>query len=44
MEACNSKSFIICLYTKTIRAKQAKVLFINFAQREQGGIIKKQLT
>ena len=40
----SSKSFILCLYMKTIRAKQAKVHFAYFVQRDQRGIIAKHLT
>ena len=35
----NTKSFIRCLYVKTIRAKQAEVQFSFFRQRDQHGII-----
>ena len=38
-----SKSFIPCLYMKTIRAKQAKVYFAYFVLRDQRGIITKHL-
>ena len=34
----------ICLYMKTIRAKQAKVHSVYFIQRDQHGIIAKKLT
>ena len=37
--AHSSKFFILCLYMKTIRAKQAKVHFAYFVQRDQHGII-----
>ena len=37
-------SFTLCLYMKTIRTKQAKVQFAYFAQRDQHGIIAKDLT
>ena len=33
--ARSSKSFILCIYMKTIRAKQAKVHFAYFVQRDQ---------
>ena len=39
-----SKSFSLCLYMKTNRAKQAKVHFAYFVQRDQQGIIAKDLT
>ena len=39
-----SKSFIFCLYMKTIRARQAKVHFAYFVQRDQLGIIAGDLT
>ena len=32
--ARSGKSFILCLYTKTVRAKQAKVHFAYFVQSE----------
>ena len=38
------KSFSLCLYMKTIRIKQAKVHSAYFAQRDQHGIITKDLT
>ena len=38
----STKSFILCLYRNTIRAKQAKVHFTYFVQRDQYGIIVKQ--
>ena len=37
-------SLILCLYMKTIRAKQAKVHFAYFVQRDHHGIIAKHLT
>ena len=37
-------SIMLCLYMKTIRAKQAKVLFANFVQRDQHDKIGKLLT
>ena len=43
-EAHSSKSFILCLYMKSIRAKQAKVHSAYFAQRDQHGIIERDLT
>ena len=39
--ARSSKSFILCLYMKTIRAKQAKVHSAYLVQRDQHGIIAK---
>ena len=33
--ARSSKSFILCLYVKTIRGKRAKVHFTYFVQRDQ---------
>ena len=41
--ARSSKFFILCLNMKTIRAKQAKVHFAYFVQRDQHGIISKHL-
>ena len=38
----SSKSFILCVYVKTIRAKQAKVYFAYFVHRNQHGIIAKR--
>jgi len=38
-----SKSFILCLYMKTICVKQAKVYFAYFAQLDQHGKIEKRL-
>ena len=38
-QARNSKSFLLWLYMKTIRAKQAKVHSAYFVQRDQHGII-----
>ena len=38
------KLFIFCLCMKTIRAKQAKVHFVYFVQRDQHGVIAKDLT
>ena len=35
----SSKSFLLCLYTKTIRDKQAKEHSAYFVQRDQHGII-----
>jgi len=43
-QALSTKSFILCLYMKTIRAKQAKTHFVYFVQRGQLGIIAKKLT
>ena len=43
-EARSSKSFILCLYMKSIRAKQAKVHPAYFVQRDQHGIIARDLT
>ena len=40
----SSKSFILCLYVKTIRAKQARVHFAYFVRRDQHGVIAKPLT
>ena len=37
--ARSSKSFILCLYMKTIRAKQAKVHVACFVHHDQHGII-----
>ena len=42
--ARSSKSLILCLYMKTIRTKQATVQFAYFVQRDQHGIIAKELT
>ena len=42
--ARSSKSFILCLYMKIIRAKKAKVHSVYFAGRDQHGIIAKDLT
>ena len=42
--ARSSKSFTLCLVMKTIRAKQAKVHSAYFVQRDQHGIIAKDLT
>ena len=42
--ARSSKSFTLCLYMKTIRAKQAKVHSAYFVRRDQHGIIAKDLT
>ena len=42
--ARSSKSFILGLYMNTIRARQAKVHFAYFVQRDQFGIIAKHLT
>ena len=39
--ARSSKSFTLCFYMITIRAKQAKVHFTYFVQRDQHGIIAK---
>ena len=44
MRALSSKSFILSLYMKTIRAKQAKGQFACFIQRDQHGIVTKHLT
>ena len=38
------KCLFLCLYMKTIRAKQAKVYFAYFVQRDQDGIISRHLT
>ena len=43
-EARSSKSFILCLYMKTIRVKQAKVHSVYCVQRDQHGIIARDLT
>ena len=43
-QARSSKSFILSLYMKTIRAKQARVHFGYFVQSDQFGIITKHLT
>ena len=40
----SSKSFILCLYMKTIRTKLAKVQFACFVQRDQHEIIAKDLS
>ena len=40
----NSKSFTLCLYMKTIRAKQAKVHSTYCVERDQHGIIARDLT
>ena len=37
--ACSRKSFILCLYVKTIPAKQVKVHFALLVQRNRVGII-----
>ena len=42
--ARSSKSFTLCLYMKTIRTKLAEVQFAYFVQRDQHGIIAKDLT
>ena len=42
--ARSSKSFTLCLCMKTICAKQAKVHSAYFVQRDQHGIIPKDLT
>jgi len=42
--ARSSKSFLLCLYTKTICAKQPKVHSAYFVQRDQHGIIARDLT
>ena len=42
--ARSSKSFILCLYMKTIRAKQAEVHSAFFVQHDQHRIIAKDLT
>ena len=39
--AHNSKCFLLCLYMKTIGAKQAKVHSAYFVQHDQHGIIAK---
>ena len=41
LRANSSKSLIICLYMKTIRARQAKAHFAYFVPRDQHGIIAK---
>ena len=41
--ARSSKSFTLCLYMKTIRAKQAEVHSAYFVQRDQHGIIARDL-
>ena len=38
------KSFSLCLYMKTIRAKQVKEHSAYFVQRDQHGIIAEDLT
>ena len=41
----SSKSFILCFYMETVRAKkQAKVYFAYFVQLNQHGVIATQLT
>ena len=40
----SSKYFLLCLYTKTIRGKQAKVHSAYFVQRDQHGKIARDLT
>ena len=42
--ARSSKSFVHCLCTKTIHAKQEKAHFAYFVRRDQLGIIEKHLT
>lgn len=42
--ARSSKSFVHCLSTKTIHAKQEKAHFAYFVRRDQLGIIEKHLT
>ena len=42
--ARSRKTFILCLYMKTIRPKQAKVHSAYFVRRDQHGIIAKDLT
>ena len=37
--ACSRKSFFLCLYMKTIGAKQAKLHFAYFVQLDQHGLI-----
>ena len=44
MEARSSKSFTLCPYMKTIRTKLGKVQFAYFVQRDQHGIIAKDVT
>ena len=44
MRVRSRKSFTLCFYMKTIRTKQAKVYFAYFVQRDQYGIITKDLT
>ena len=44
MRVRSRKSFILCLCMKAIRAKQAKVHFAYFIQRDQLRIIAKYLT
>ena len=39
-----NKSFVLCIYMKTIRAKQAEVHSAYFVQGDQQGIIAKDLT
>ena len=41
--AYSGKSFILCLYMKTICAKRAKGNFDYFAQRDQHGTVAKHL-
>ena len=43
MPTRSSKSFILCFYEETIRAKQAKVRLAYFVRRDQHGIIAEQL-
>ena len=43
-EARSSKFFALCLYMKTIRTKPGKVQFAYFVQRDQHGIIAKDVT
>jgi len=42
--ARSGKSFTLCLYKKTFRTKLAKVQFADFVQRDQHGIIARDLT
>ena len=40
----NRKSFILCLYVKTVRSNQVKEYFTYFLQSDQHGIITRYLT
>ena len=43
-EARSCKSFVLCLYMKTTRAKKANVHSAYCVQRDQHGIIARDLT